>query len=54
MFPDKFGISLWRMHGIEGVLKKELLDLSAQKQEEIALLRNTTWLLEYMELAAIN
>ncbi|MDD5697973.1 MAG: diphosphate--fructose-6-phosphate 1-phosphotransferase [Victivallaceae bacterium] len=28
-------------HGIEGVLKEELLDLSAQDHEEIALLRNT-------------
>lgn len=28
-------------HGIEGVLKEELLDLSAQKAEEIALLRYT-------------
>ena len=28
-------------HGIEGVLKEELLDLSAQPAEEIALLRVT-------------
>ena len=28
-------------HGIEGVLKEELLDLSAQSPEEIALLRYT-------------
>ena len=28
-------------HGIEGVLKEELLDLSAQTEEEIALLRVT-------------
>jgi len=41
MFPDKFGKVYGGWHGIEGVLKEELLDLSAQKQEEIALLRNT-------------
>src|SRR6186997_2943719 len=28
-------------HGIEGVLKEELLDLSAQKAEEVSLLRYT-------------
>ena len=41
MFPDKFGKVYGGWHGIEGVLKEELLDLSAQKEEEIALLRNT-------------
>jgi 6-phosphofructokinase 1 len=41
MFPDKFGKVYGGWHGIEGVLKEELLDLSAQKEEEVALLRNT-------------
>jgi ATP-dependent phosphofructokinase / diphosphate-dependent phosphofructokinase len=41
MFPDKFGKVYGGWHGIEGVLNEELLDLSAQKDEEIALLRNT-------------
>ncbi len=41
MFPDKFGKVYGGWHGIEGVLKEELLDLSAQNKEEIALLRTT-------------
>ena len=41
MFPDKFGKVYGGWHGIEGVLNEELLDLSAQDAEEIALLRNT-------------
>lgn len=41
MFPDKFGKIYAGWHGIEGVLKEELLDLSAQSEEEIALLRIT-------------
>lgn len=41
MFPDKFGKIYGGWHGIEGVLKEELLDLSAQSEEEIALLRTT-------------
>jgi 6-phosphofructokinase len=41
MFPDKFGKVYGGWHGIEGVLLEELLDLSAQKEEEISLLRNT-------------
>jgi 6-phosphofructokinase 1 len=41
MFPDVFGKVYGGWHGIEGILKEELLDLSAQKEEEIALLRNT-------------
>lgn len=36
--PDKFGTIYAGYHGIEGVLKEELLDLSAQPEEEIALL----------------
>lgn len=36
--PEKFGAVYAGYHGIEGVLKEELLDLSAQKDEEIALL----------------
>jgi 6-phosphofructokinase len=41
MFPDKFDKIYAAWHGIEGVLQEELLDLSAQKEEEIALLRTT-------------
>ena len=41
MFPDKFGKVFGGWHGIEGVLNEELLDLSAQNEQEIALLRNT-------------
>ncbi len=39
--PGVFGTLYAGWHGIEGVLKEELLDLSAQKEEEIALLKNT-------------
>lgn len=41
MFPETFGTIYAAWHGIEGVLKEELLDLSAQDEEEIALLRYT-------------
>jgi ATP-dependent phosphofructokinase / diphosphate-dependent phosphofructokinase len=41
LFPDKFGKIYAGWHGIEGVLREELLDLSAQDDEEIALLRVT-------------
>ena len=41
MFPEKFGKIYAGYHGIEGILKEELLDLSAQKEEEISLLRTT-------------
>lgn len=40
-FPEIFGKLYAGWHGIEGVLKEELLDLSAQDEDEIALLRNT-------------
>jgi 6-phosphofructokinase len=39
--PGRFGTVYAGYHGIEGVLKEELLDLSAQNPEEIALLRTT-------------
>jgi 6-phosphofructokinase 1 len=39
--PGKFGIVYAGHHGIEGVLKEELLNLSAQPAEEIALLSVT-------------
>jgi len=41
MFPDRFGTLYGGWHGIEGVLKEELLNLSVQEEEEIALLRTT-------------
>ena len=41
MFPEKFGKIYAGWHGIEGVLKEELLDLSAQDKDEISLLRVT-------------
>lgn len=40
-FPETFGKVYGGWHGIEGVLKEELIDLSAQDEEEIALLRTT-------------
>ncbi len=39
--PNSFGTVFAGYHGIEGVLKEELLDLSAQPREEIALLSTT-------------
>ncbi len=36
--PDTFGTVYAGYHGIEGVLREELLDISAQSREEIALL----------------
>ena len=41
MFPEKFGKVYAGWHGIEGVLREELLDLTAQDKEEIELLRVT-------------
>jgi 6-phosphofructokinase 1 len=41
MFPATFGTVYAGWHGVEGVLKEELLDLTAQVEEEIALLRVT-------------
>ncbi len=40
-FPDKIGKIYGGWHGIEGILKEELLDLTVQSDDEIALLRNT-------------
>jgi 6-phosphofructokinase len=40
-FPDRFGRVYGGWHGIEGVLKEELLDLSAQPPAEIELLAAT-------------
>ena len=40
-FPETFGSIYGGWHGIEGVLKEELLDLSAQEPDEISLLRTT-------------
>lgn len=39
--PTTFGRVLGGWHGIEGVLTEDLLDLSAQPEDEIALLRTT-------------
>jgi ATP-dependent phosphofructokinase / diphosphate-dependent phosphofructokinase len=39
--PDAFGTVYGGFHGVEGILQEELLDLSAQPPEEIALLRVT-------------
>src|SRR5512137_521064 len=39
--PDKFDKVYGGWHGVEGILREELLDLSWQKEEEIALLRTT-------------
>ncbi|NOY77721.1 MAG: diphosphate--fructose-6-phosphate 1-phosphotransferase [Calditrichaeota bacterium] len=40
-YPEMFGTIYGGFHGIEGVLKEELLNLSVQSREEIALLRTT-------------
>lgn len=40
-YPDTFGTLYAGWHGIEGVLKEELLDLSAQDRKEIDLLEHT-------------
>jgi 6-phosphofructokinase 1 len=40
-YPAAFGTVYAGYHGIEGVLKEELLDLSAQPEEELALLSTT-------------
>ena len=41
LFPETFGTVYAGWHGIEGVLKEELLDLSAQNEDEVSLLRYT-------------
>ncbi|MBL7074074.1 diphosphate--fructose-6-phosphate 1-phosphotransferase [candidate division KSB1 bacterium] len=41
MYPDKFDKIYGGYHGLEGILKEELLDVSAQREEEIRLLRTT-------------
>lgn len=41
LYPGTFGTVYGGWHGIEGVLKEQLLDLSAQDEEEVALLRYT-------------
>ncbi len=40
-YPDRFGTVYAGFHGIEGVLKEELLNLSAQPEEELCLLSTT-------------
>lgn len=40
-FPEVFGKVYAGYHGVEGILREDLLDLSAQPAEEIALLRTT-------------
>ena len=40
-YPDSFGTIYAGYHGIEGVLKEELLNLSAQAEEELCLLSTT-------------
>ena len=40
-YPDVFGTVYGGYHGVEGILKEELLDLSGQTHDEIALLRTT-------------
>ncbi|HID89638.1 MAG TPA: diphosphate--fructose-6-phosphate 1-phosphotransferase [Anaerolineales bacterium] len=39
--PEHFGTVYGGLHGIEGILKEDLIDLSAQPEEEIHLLRVT-------------
>ena len=40
-YPDVFGTVYGGWHGVEGILSEELLDLSSQTEEQIALLRTT-------------
>jgi len=40
-YPERFGRTYAAYHGIEGVLKEELLDLSAQSEQGLKLLRTT-------------
>jgi ATP-dependent phosphofructokinase / diphosphate-dependent phosphofructokinase len=40
-YPEVFGTVYGAWHGVEGILKEELLNLSWQKEEEISLLRTT-------------
>lgn len=40
-YPDTFGTVYAGFHGIEGVLKEQLIDMSAQSAEEIELLSST-------------
>lgn len=40
-YGDKFGTIYAGFHGVEGILKEKLLNLSIQNEEEIALLRTT-------------
>ncbi len=40
-YPDKFGTLYAGYHGAEGILKEELLDLSAQDEKEVKLLATT-------------
>jgi len=40
-YPERFGTIYAGWHGIEGILKEELLDLSAQDEREIQLLSTT-------------
>jgi len=40
-FPGSFGRVFAGWHGIEGILREELLDLSCQPRDQIALLRST-------------
>ena len=40
-YGDKFGTVYAGWHGVEGILKEELLDLSNQDEDEISLLRTT-------------
>ncbi len=41
VYGDRVGTVYAGYHGVEGILKEELLDLSAQSNEEISLLRTT-------------
>lgn len=41
LYPELFGKVYGGWHGVEGILTEDLLDLTAQSEEEIALLRTT-------------
>ena len=41
IYPEKIGKLYAAWHGVEGILKEELIDLSKQPWDEIRLLKNT-------------
>jgi len=49
-FGDSFGRIYAGWHGVEGILKEELLDLSSQSDDEIGLLRTSPYSRNHRDL----